>query len=165
MAWKTAIEHEGGPVALVLTRQKLGFIERAPGGLAPAEGVAKGAYTLAEAPAPRVVLMSSGSEVALILKAQAKLRERGIAARVVSMPSMELFAAQPEDYRNSVLPPGVPRVAIEAGHPMSWYPWVGAKGEVVGLTRFGASAPYERIYEELGLTVDRIVEAADRLLR
>ena len=165
VAWKVAVEHDGGPVALVLTRQKLGYVDRGEGsGNAAASGVAKGAYVLADAPSPKVVLLSSGSEVGLIVKAKAKLQEAGIAARVVSVPSMELFARQPEAYRASVLPAGTPRIAIEAGHPMSWYELIAGHGEVLGLTRFGASAPYERIYEELGLTVDRIVSTAHRLL-
>ena len=84
----------------------------------------------------------------------------GIASRVVSMASMELFRRQPEEYRSLVLPAGVPRIAIEAGHPMSWYEWVAGHGEVLGLTRFGESAPYEKVYEELGMTVARVVEAA-----
>jgi transketolase len=162
VAWKTAVEHQGGPVAIVLTRQKLGFIERL-NGVAPADAVVKGGYVLSDAPSPKVVLLSSGSEIAIALKAQAKLKERGVASRVVSMPSMELFAAQPASYRDAVLPPDVPRVAVEAGHPMSWYAWTGGRGEVLGLSRFGASAPYEKIYEELGLTIDRVVEAASRL--
>jgi transketolase len=118
---------------------------------------------LASAEQPKVALLSSGSEVALVLQAYEKLIADGVAARVVSMPSMELFDSQPESYRNSVLPAGVPRVAVEAGHPMSWYKWI-AGGEILGVTRFGASAPYERIYKELGLTVDRVVEAAKRLV-
>jgi transketolase len=166
VAWKVAIEHEGGPVALVLTRQKLGYIDRAPGsGNAAASELTKGAYVLADAPSPEVILLSSGSEVGLAIKARAKLAESGIAARVVSVPSMELFARQPEAYRGSVLPGGIPRIAIEAGHPMSWYELVAGRGEVLGLSRFGSSAPYERIYEELGLTVDRIVATANRLLK
>ena len=112
-----------------------------------------------------VVLMSSGSEVALILAAQQQLQAEGIAAAVVSMPSHELFARQDAEYRDSVLPPGVPRIAIEAAHPMSWYRWVGPDGVVLGLERYGASAPYERIYQELGLTVDRLVETARRLAK
>jgi transketolase len=107
--------------------------------------------------------MSSGSEVALILDAQRALSERGVRARAVSMPSMELFARQPEAYRNEVLPPGVPRLAIEAAHPMPWYRWVGADGVVMGLERFGASAPYTRVYEELGLTTEKVIEAAGAL--
>jgi transketolase len=165
VAWRVAVEHEKGPVALVLTRQKLGFIDRTT--YASADGVAKGAYVLADPPSkqkPAVVLMSSGSEVALILQAHQKLAEQGIASRVVSMPSMEIFRAQPDEYRASVLPGGAKRVAIEAGHPMSWYEWIDGKGEVVGLTRFGASAPYQTIYKELGITVDRVVETARKLV-
>ncbi len=112
---------------------------------------------------PDVVLLSSGSEVALILEAQRRLAGDGVRARVVSMPSMELFAAQAPDYRDEVLPPGVPRVSIEAAHPMSWYRWTGADGVALGLERFGASSPYQRIYQELGLTVDALVEKAKEL--
>jgi transketolase len=161
--WRTALLHTHGPVCLVLTRQKLGFIDRTK--YASAAGVAKGGYVLADVKGdPQVVLMSSGSEVALALAAAEKLGERGVQARVVSMPSHALFAAQPVSYRESVLPPGVPRVAIEAAHPMSWYRWVGDNGVVLGIDRFGASAPYERIYEELGITVDKLVDAAERLV-
>ena len=163
-AWKMAIEHEGGPVAIVLTRQKLGFIDR-ESGLGAASGLARGAYVLDDADGgkPGVVLISSGSEIGLMLKSKAKLAEAGIKARVVSMPSMELFEKQPPSYQESVLPPGVPRVAMEAGHPMSWYRWVGTDGMVLGISRFGASAPYERIYTELGITVDAVVAAATKL--
>ena len=165
VAWKTAVEHEGGPVALVLTRQKLAFIDR-EAGLGAATGVARGAYVLDDVQKgakPAVVLISSGSEVGLMMKAKAKLAEGGVAARVVSMASMELFESQPASYQDSVLPPGVPRVAMEAGHPMSWYRWVGTTGTVLGISRFGASAPYERIYTELGITVDAVVAAAMKL--
>jgi transketolase len=162
-AWKVTIEHMKGPVALVLTRQKLGLIDRTK--YASADGVAKGAYVLASADKPKVVLMSSGSEVALVLGAYEKLTAEGIAARVVSMPSMELFEQQSGDYQALVLPAGVPRVAIEAAHPMSWYKWVAGNGEVIGITRFGASSPYERIYKEFGLTVERVVNAARELAR
>ena len=166
VAWRVAVEHDGGPVALVLTRQKLGLIDRTVYG--SADGLARGAYVLADPPGgadPRVVLMSSGSEVALVLKAHQQLAERGIASRVVSMASMELFARQSTDYQRSVLLDGIPRVSIEAAHPMSWYRWVGSDGIVIGLTRFGASAPYERIYQELGLTVQHVVDTAASLVR
>ena len=165
VAWRVAVEHDGGPVALVLTRQKLGLIDRTV--YAPADGLERGGYVLADPPgdtAPRVVLMSSGSEVALVIKAHQQLAERGIASRVVSMPSMELFARQSVEYQRSVLLDGVPRVSIEAAHPMSWYRWVGSNGVVIGLTRFGASAKYERIYEELGLTVQHVVDTAMSLV-
>ena len=163
-AWRAAIKHRNGPVALVLTRQKLGFIDRKK--YAAAGGLAHGAYVLADTPggAPQVVLMSSGSEVALILEAQQRLAAEGIRARAVSMPSHELFARRPIEYRNSVLPVGVKRIAIEAAHPMSWYRWVGDDGVILGIERFGASAPYKEIYEHLGLTVDKLVETAKKLV-
>jgi transketolase len=156
-AWKVALTHKDGPICLVLTRQKLGFIDRTV--YAPAAGLAKGAYVLADAEggAAKALLMSSGSEVGLIVQAREKLQALGIPTRVVSMPSQELFARQPAAYRESVLPKGVKRLSIEAASPESWYKWVGSDGVVMGLERFGASAPYERIYEELGLTVDKIV--------
>jgi len=163
-AWRAALRHKDGPVALVLTRQKLSFIDRTK--YASASGLARGAYVLADAPggAPEVVLMSSGSEVALVLDAQKKLEADGIRTRTVSMPSMELFARQDQAYRDSVLPKGVKRIAIEAAHPMSWYRWVGDDGVILGLERFGASAPAARIYTELGLTVDRVVETAKQIV-
>ena len=162
-AWRAALKQKG-PVALVLTRQKLGFIDRSK--FKSAAGVARGAYVLADSSGgkPQVVLMSSGSEVALVIEAAEKLEAEGIAARVVSMPSHELFAAQDSAYRESVLPAGVKRLSIEAGHPMSWQRWVGADGIALGIDRFGASAPYKEIYEHLGLTVSKIVEAARKLV-
>jgi transketolase len=164
-AWKYAVNTTFGPVALVLTRQKLGFINRET--YASATGLERGAYVLADPPsgAPaKVVLLSSGSEVGLILKAHQQLAEQGVPTRVVSMPSMEIFGRQSVDYQRSVLPLGIPRVAMEAAHPMSWYKWVGSDGVVLGLDRFGASAPYEKIYEELGLTVQKVMDAARQLL-
>ena len=163
-AWRAALKAKG-PVALVLTRQKLGFIDRTR--YASAAGVARGAYVLADAPggAPEVVLMSSGSEVALIVEAQQRLEQEGIRARVVSMPSHELFAAQNSEYIREILPDGVPRVSIEAGHPMSWHHWVGSTGIALGIERFGASAPYKEIYEHLGITVAKIVESAKKVAR
>jgi transketolase len=163
-AWRVALKHKKGPVALVLTRQKLSFIDRTK--YAPAAGLARGAYVLADPPSgtPEVVLISSGSEVGLILDAQKRLEADGIRARTVSMPSHELFARQDESYRNSVLPSGVRRIAMEAAHPMSWYRWVGADGVILGLERFGASAPAATIYTHLGITVDRMVETAKKLV-
>jgi transketolase len=163
-AWRVALKHKEGPVALVLTRQKLSFIDRTK--YAPAAGLARGAYVLADSTggAPAVVLISSGSEVGLILDAQKKLEADGIRARAVSMPSHELFARQDEAYRNSVLPKGVRRIAMEAAHPMSWYRWVGDDGVILGLERFGASAPAATIYTQLGITVDRMVETAKQLV-
>ena len=163
-AWRAALKHKKGPVALVLTRQKLPFIDRTKYALAT--GLARGAYVLADAPggAPEIVLMSSGSEVALVLDAQKKLEVDGIRARAVSMPSHELFARQDESYRNSVLPKGIKRIAMEAAHPMSWYRWVGDDGVILGIERFGASAPAATIYTHLGITADRMVETAKKLV-
>ena len=162
-AWRAALKHKG-PVALVLTRQKLPFIDRSK--YASASGLARGAYVLADTPggAPQVVMMSSGSEVSLVLDAQKKLEADGIRARAVSMPSHELFARQDQAYRDSVLPKGVKRIAIEAAHPMSWYRWVGDDGVIIGIERFGASAPAPTIYEHLGITADRMVETAKKLV-
>jgi len=161
VAWRVAIEHRIGPVALVLTRQKVPFIDRSVYG--SAEGVTKGAYVLgdpANGETPQVVLMSSGSEVSIAVNAQQQLAEKGVPARAVSMPCMEIFRSQSDEYKNSVLPPGIPRVAIEAAHPMSWYEWVAGNGTVIGLTRFGASAPQEKIYQGLGITAEKMVAAA-----
>jgi transketolase len=144
----------------VLTRQKLGLIDRSK--YASAAGLENGAYVLADSPGgdPQVILMSSGSEVALILEAQEKLAAEGVRTRVVSMPSQEIFASQSQEYRDSVLSLTAKRVAVEAAHPMSWYRWVGDQGVVIGLERFGASAPYKDLYEHLGISVAKIVEAA-----
>src|SRR2546423_5181915 len=163
-AWRFALKHKKGPVALVLTRQKLSFIDRSK--YAAASGLARGAYVLADAPggSPEVVLMSSGSEVGLILDAQKKLQTDGIRARAVSMPSHEIFARQDQAYRDGVLPKGVKRIAMEAAHPMSWYRWVGDNGVILGLERFGASAPAATIYEHLGITVDHMVQTAKTLV-
>ncbi len=164
-AWRVALMHKSGPVALILTRQKLPLIDRALYG--SASGVEKGAYVIADAVSgpPQVLLIGTGSEVQLVISARETLAAAGIRARVVSMPSHELFAAQDQRYRDEVLLPGVPRVAIEAGHPMSWYRWVGDHGAIVGLDHFGASAPAERLFKEFGITAERVVEEAKKLVR
>jgi len=164
-AWRAAIRHTGGPVALVLTRQKVAVVDRAK--YAAAAGLHHGGYILADAPngAPRVILMGTGSEMELVLGAYERLVGEGIAARAVSMPSLELFARQPKEYRDGVLPPAVPlRVAVEAAAPQSWYRWVGERGAILGLDHFGASAPYQRLYQEFGLTVEHVVQQAKQLL-
>ena len=162
-AWRAAIQHTGGPVALVLTRQKVSVIDRTK--YAPASGVQRGGYVLAAAEGkPEIVLMGTGSEVELVLGAYEQLIADGRRPMAVSMPCLEYFAKQPSSYRDGVLPPGVPRIAVEAGAPMSWYRWVGERGAIVGIERFGASAPYQRIYKELGITVDRVVTEAKKLL-
>ena len=162
-AWRAALSAVKGPVALVLTRQKVPLIDRRS--VANASGLLRGGYVLADSGGePAVILIASGSEVELALGARDELFEGGVVARVVSMPSLELFAAQEEGYRSSVLPQGIPRVAIEAAHPMSWYRVVGEQGIVIGLERFGASSPYKTIYEELGFTVKAVAEAARSLV-
>ncbi|MBI4284343.1 MAG: transketolase, partial [Chloroflexi bacterium] len=163
-AWKIALTRERGPTALVLTRQNLPVLERSV--LAPVSGVQKGGYILWEAGnTPRVILIGTGSEVHIALEAGKLLQTKGIAARVVSLPSWEMFEAQPPKYRQSVLPPGLrARVSIEAGTPLGWERYVGSEGIAIGISRFGASAPGEVIYQQLGLTPQRLVEAALRLI-
>ena len=154
-----------GPVALVLTRQKVAVIDRTK--YAPASGLRQGGYVLADAKDgdPRVILMGSGSEVELVLGAYEKLAAEGVAVRAVSMPCMEFFARQPQAYRDRVLPPTVrARVAVEAAVGQPWYRWIGDRGAMVGIERFGASAPYQRIYQEFGLTVERVVGQAKELM-
>ena len=160
-AWRAAVTHRIGPVALVLTRQKVAVIDRTK--YAAAAGLHQGGYVLADAKDPEVVLVSSGSEVELILGAYEKLTAEGKRPRAVSMPCLEFFAKQPERYRHAVLPVGVPVVAVEAGSPQSWDGLVGNDGAIIGIERFGASAPYQRIYKEVGLTVENVVETATRL--
>lgn len=157
-AWKVALEKRDGPVALVLTRQNLPVFDRA--NMGDAANLAKGAYILLDSDRvyPDVLLIATGSEVQLAVEAHARLAEQGIAAHVISMPSWELFKKQSEEYRDFVLPPSVrARVAIEAGSPLGWRQWVGSHGAIIGLERFGASAPYKTIFEHLGFTVDNLV--------
>ncbi len=162
-AWRAALEH-AGPVALVLTRQKLPVLD--PGRFPIRDGVRRGAYVLAEAEGgpPDVVLIGTGSEVHLALGAQERLAGQGVRARVVSMPSWELFDAQPVDYRQAVLPPDVPAVAVEAGSPRGWRDYVGDRGDVIGLNRFGASAPGSVALEQFGFTVEHVAERARALV-
>jgi transketolase len=160
-AWKAALTHRIGPVALVLTRQKVAVVDRTK--YAPAAGLHQGGYVLADSKNPEVVLVASGSEVELVLGAYENLTAEGRRPKVVSMPCMEYFARQPESYRNGVLPPGVPVIAVEAGSPQSWYRWAGPPGAILGIERFGASAPYQRICKEFGLTVDAVVAEAKRI--
>jgi transketolase len=165
-AWRIALTHKTGPVALALTRQKLAFIDRTALG-SKVDDAAYGGYVISECRCakPEVILLSSGSEVAIALAAQQRLHdESDICARVVSMPCHEIFAHKPIEYRNSVLPPNVKRVAHDAAHPMSWYRWVGIDGALVGLERFGASAKYEDIYKHLGITAEAVVQAVKRVL-
>ncbi len=161
--WRVAINHRTGPSAIALSRQKLRFLN-IPADVART-GVSKGAYVLSDSPTPaQIVLMATGSEVGLAMDVQAALATNGVAARVVSVPSQELFHAAGAEYQVSVLPAGVPRLAIEAGHPMSWWQLVAGHGDVVGLDHFGASAPADRLYREFGLSVEAILPRAMKLV-
>ena len=165
VAWRVAIEHREGPVALCLTRQTLPIIDRSK--YAAAEGLAKGAYVLAEAKgkSPELILIASGSEVAPALEAYQKLTDEGVPVRLVSMPSWDLFEKQPQSYRDEVFPPSVTaRLAIEAATPFGWERYVGGKGEVIGINRFGASAPLKVLLEKFGFNAANIVEHAHKLL-
>jgi transketolase len=165
-AWRVALTHTGGPVGLVLTRQKLPVIDRKT--FAPASGLSQGAYVLADADgsAPDVILIATGSEVSIALEAHGQLTNDGIRSRVVSMPSWELFDAQPQSYRDAVLPPSVrARVSIEAASPFGWERYVGLQGAIIGISHFGASAPGPTVMREFGFTPEHIVETAKLVLQ
>jgi transketolase len=162
-AWRAALTREG-PSAFALTRQNVPVLDDADGRIA--RGVPRGAYVLAGAEAvAQVTLVATGSEVHLVLAARGRLAAQGVAARVVSMPSWEIFSEQPEAYREEVLPRGVPRVAVEAGRTLGWREIVGDGGAVLGVDRFGESAPGAVVMEKLGLSVDAVVTAALRVAR
>ena len=166
VAWRIAIEIKGHPVALILSRQNVPTLNRQQ--LTSADGLRNGAYILSDSPDsnPQMILIATGSEVSLILAAQQKLQEQNIQVRVVSMPSWELFEAQSQDYRNMVLPPSVQlRLAVEAGATLAWYKYIGVYGDVMGIDRFGASAPGPKLMTEYGFTVDNICNRAIALLK
>ncbi|WP_018466118.1 transketolase [Calidithermus timidus] len=158
-AWRMALERKEGPTALVLTRQAVPVLERS--NLAGAEGVLKGGYVLSERPGARAAIVATGSEVALALEAQKLLDEEGIPVRVVSLPCWEAFEAQPREYREAVLPRGLPTLAVEAGSSLGWERYADA---VMGLDHFGASAPYPAVYENLGFRPGSVVRAVLELL-
>ncbi len=164
--WLSALEHKTQTSALLLTRQNIPVFDRTK--TAPASGALKGGYTLWEAQpgvTPEIILIGTGSEVSLAYEAAQKLGAEGKAARAVSLPSWELFEAQPQDYKDSVLPPAVTkRVAVEAGIHLGWERYTTTSGKFVGVDKFGASAPYERILKEYGITVEHVYEAAKSLL-
>jgi len=165
VAWQIAIESRSCPVALVLSRQNVPTLERSQH--ASADGLRRGAYVLADAPGGRadIILIGTGSELSLVVAARERLAKQNIHARVVSMPSWELFDQQPEEYRATILPKSVPaRLAVEAALPLGWHRYVGDNGDVVGIERFGASAPGNVVMEKLGFTVDHVVERATALL-
>ena len=164
-AWKIAMQTTHGPVLLVLSRQAIPTLDRSK--YAPAAGVAKGAYVLADAPGgkPSVILMASGSEVYLCVDAYEKLKAEGINARVVSMPSWEIFEKQDAAYKESVLPPSVTaRVSVELGATLGWERYVGLKGQMVGMHRFGASAPWKDLQKKFGFTTDTVLDAARKAI-
>ena len=163
-AWRAALERRDGPTALILTRQKLPVLFETMRN--SAQQVTRGAYILVESSgAPHALIIASGSEVHLALEARELLAQRGIGVRVVSMPSWELFDAQPLEYQETVLPPQVTaRLAVEAGVTLGWDKYVGPAGEVLGLERFGASAPYQVLMEKFGFTAEAVVERVMRLL-
>jgi len=163
-AWKIAMQ-SNGPSVLALTRQGLPVLDRSE--YASAAELSHGAYILKDADNgdPDIILIASGSEVQIALNASQELQKKGKGVRVVSMPSMELFEEQSEDYRRQVLPPKIrARVAIEAGASQGWYRYIGIDGDVVGIDHFGASAPASILFEKFGITADRVVEKALALL-
>jgi len=162
-AWKVALEHQTGPVALILTRQGLPILDQDKYG--KAKDLVKGAYVLSDDKDAQLILIGTGSEVDLALKAQAKLKEEGIASRVVSMPSWELFEQQSPAYKESVLPKKLKkRLAIEAGSALGWHKYVTDEGDTVTMPGFGESAPAEELYKHFGFTVDNVVSKAKTLL-
>jgi transketolase len=163
-AWKYALTNRRGPVILVLTRQKLPILDQKK--YESAKNLAKGAYILSPAKTPaQLILIATGSEVSLAIAAQEKLAEKNIGASVVSMPSCELFDAQPQEYKDKVLPPSMKkRLVIEAASPRGWRDYVGLEGDIIGINRFGASAPGPIVQEKLGFSVENVVNHALALI-
>jgi transketolase len=157
VAWRVALETHDRPVALILTRQRVPTLDRTR--FARADGLRRGAYVLVDAPdgKPQVILIATGSEVALAVAAASKLGAQDVPARVVSMPSWELFDMQTPEYREAVLPASVTaRLAIEAGASQGWHRYVGNRGDVLGVDRFGASAPGDVLLREYGFTIENV---------
>jgi transketolase len=163
-AWRVAIEKKGGPTVLIFTRQGLPILDQDKYG--KAENLEKGAYILSEgSKGPDLILIATGSEVALIMDAQAKLEAEGISTRVVSMPSWELFEKQDAAYKESVFPKASKkRLAVEMASPMGWHKYVTDEGDILGMTTFGESAPAEDLYKHFGFTVDNVIKKAKALL-
>jgi transketolase len=166
VAWQIALTRTDGPTCLVLTRQNLPTYDRKALGMAAADEARKGGYVLTEDNDFKVLLIASGSEVEIVMGAKALLNQQGIGVRVVSMPSTDVFDQQPATYRESVLPARCKaRVAVEAGATLGWYKYVGTEGAVIGLDHFGASAPYEQLFEKFGLTADNVAQKAKKLVQ
>ena len=162
ISWAAAIERTDGPTCLVFSRQNLPFQERDAAQIA---AIRRGGYVLSDVAKPRAVLIATGSEVGLAMAARKLLAEQGVRVRVVSMPSTSVFDRQDRAWRDSVLPPGVPRVAIEAGTPDYWRKYVGLEGAVIGMDRFGESAPAGQLFEYFGFTPARVAEVVDSVLQ
>ena len=164
-AWRVALEHKGGPVALILTRQGLPVIDQDK--YEKASALERGAYILSGTDEPpQIILIGTGSEVQLLLQAQEQLKEQSIVARVVSMPSWELFEKQDNDYKEKVFPKNIKkRLAVEAGSPLGWHKYVTDEGDIVGITRFGESAPGEEVMKEFGFTVENIIRKTKKILQ
>jgi transketolase len=161
-AWRLALERKG-PSFFALSRQDLPVID--PAKCDVYAGVSKGAYVLEDAASPKVVLIGAGSEVWPCVEAAKLLAGEGIAARVVSFPSWKIFEEQSAEYKSSILPAGVPRLAVEAGSMQGWWKYVGLDGDVVGLDRFGASAPGPKVMTELGFTAENVAARAKKLVK
>jgi transketolase len=160
LAWAAALKRRNGPTALLLTRQNVPFQKRES-----LDGIAKGGYVLADAPGARAVIIATGSEVGIALEAQRQLAAAGTPVRVVSMPSTSVFDRQDADYRNSVLPSGLPKVAVEAGVSDYWRKYVGVEGAVVGIDRYGESAPAGDLFKHFGFTPDNVIKAVRSILK
>jgi len=160
VAWAAALRRKSGPTALLLTRQNVPFQQRSS-----SEGIAKGGYVLADAPGARAVIIATGSEVGIAVEAQAQLAAAGMPVRLVSMPSTSVFDRQDAEYRNSVLPAGLPKVAVEAGVSDYWRKYVGTEGAVVGIDRYGESAPAGDLFKHFGFTPDNIIKAVRSIVQ
>jgi transketolase len=164
-AWKAIMPFKHNPVAMVLSRQAMPTLDRTK--YAPASGVAKGGYILADAQGgkPQVILIGTGSELSLCVSAYEKLTGDGIRVRVVSMPSTDIFDRQDDAYKNSVLPPDITaRVSVEAASVFGWERYVGLQGAIIGMTTFGGSAPAKDLYKKFGITTDHVIQAAKDVL-
>ena len=161
-AWIAAIERGDGPTSLLFTRQNVPFQKRDAHTIA---AIRRGGYVLSDAQEPKAVIIATGSEVQLAMGAKKKLGEEGVAVRVVSMPCTSVFDRQPPMYKDIILIPTLPRVAVEAGVSDYWSKYVGLEGAVVGIDRYGESAPGARLFEYFGFTVDNVVKAVKSVLR
>ena len=162
VAWRSALERDSGPSALVLSRQNLPFCERTGEQIGL---ISRGGYILTSPAAqPELILIATGSEISIVREAAQVLEREGRSVRVVSMPCAELFDEQDAQYQQHVLPPEVPRLIVEAGSTDSWWRYVRGNGDVIGMTSFGVSAPAAKLFEHFGFTVEAVVEAARRLL-